>query len=79
MIYLIDDPTLTIPNDSTRVVYIGEGTMENAEQLKPEEQSMFSMGARVQFWHARNNFVPFLLLTRNRSQYGKYVSDRHFD
>ena len=79
MIYLIDDTSIPTPDDCTDLIYIGFNIPEGMNGLEPEEQAMFDHGAKVQFWHQRNAFVMFKVLTNTRSRYGKYVSDRHFD
>lgn len=81
MIYLIDDLRIPVPKDCERLVYVGLRDEErlDIEQLTIEERAMLDLGAKVQFWHQRNGFVDFRVLTQDQSKYGKYVSSRHFD
>ena len=77
MIYLTDFKLETIPEDAARVVWIGiqwEEIPEGYESLEPHENDMVDQGAKVQFWHQRNGFCEFKLLTVDKNRYGLYVN-----
>ena len=80
MIYLTDCILETIPTDADKIVWIGDHTLcpSNYEQLESEEQDIIQKGAKVQFWHTRNKYIDFKLISKDFGPYFKLVNEMRF-